>query len=71
MIIYTDVVEWISVDETKKFPLNITKFNEIKNEYDFCVTGTTLQYFVSDPALRKMLIEVKVFARVNPDQKVT
>lgn len=65
-----DTVEWISVDEAKKYPLTISKFNEIKDSYDFCITGSTLQNFVSDSALKKLLVEVKVFARVNPDQKV-
>jgi len=62
-------VRWISVDETQSFPLTSSNFKDLCKRFDFCISGSTLSHFISDPQLRKQLGEVRVFARVNPDQK--
>jgi len=62
-------VRWVSVDETESYPLTSSNFSDLSKRFDFCVSGTTLSEFTSDTKLGKQLGEVRVFARVSPDQK--
>lgn len=63
-----DSCEWISSLDNQKFSMDSV---EIKNNYSLCVSGDALSIvLLKDPHwLERWVRDVKIFARVDPDQK--
>ncbi|PRP75201.1 hypothetical protein PROFUN_15964, partial [Planoprotostelium fungivorum] len=59
---------WISVDETIEIGMD-RAVKSLLSTYDLCVSGATLEVFMSRPETRRFLDSVAVFARIAPDQK--
>lgn len=63
-----DTCEWVSQLDEKRFSMDST---EVKKEYSLCVSGDALSIAMLKDSkwLEKWVRDVKIFARVDPDQK--
>lgn len=63
--------QWESIDGSVCVALPPPSVSELVQQYDLCVTGEGLVRLTYDPKLLNALLpHVRVFARVNPKQKV-
>ncbi|KAI0260783.1 ATPase [Gloeopeniophorella convolvens] len=64
-------LEWRTVDETKKIPVDPTEaFDQsLFDQYDICITGPALKQFQSRPSWKQLVQHTWVYARVSPSQK--
>jgi cation-transporting ATPase 13A1 len=63
-------VQWVSGDEALVMPLALDTLRTVRTAYDLCVTGDGLDALVAAHLLGQHLPYIKVFARVDPAQKV-
>uniref|UniRef100_A0A1I8AK79 Cation-transporting ATPase n=1 Tax=Steinernema glaseri TaxID=37863 RepID=A0A1I8AK79_9BILA len=63
---------WKSADDTVKEPLSTTITKQFTSQYDFCITGAAFKYLMAPERrtlLRRILLNIRVFARMAPKQK--
>ncbi len=65
-----DEFNWVSVDEQYRCLVSHSSTKSALLDYDLCISGEHFGSFISNAHLLPLLSEVKVFARISPDQKV-
>ncbi|TMS40027.1 hypothetical protein L596_006463 [Steinernema carpocapsae] len=64
--------EWKSADETVAVPLTNQITKQFLNQYDFCVTGAAFHHLMAPrnrAILKRVLLSIRVYARMAPKQK--
>ncbi|KAK3138820.1 hypothetical protein QOZ80_5AG0373800 [Eleusine coracana subsp. coracana] len=61
--------EWISPDETDRAPYSADKVATLSDSHDLCINGDCFEMLQRTQAVLQVIPNVKVFARVAPEQK--
>lgn len=62
---------WRSVDERKAIPAKLDEplDKSLFDDYDICITGAAMKYFIRHPDWNDLVQNTWVYARVSPSQK--
>ena len=63
-------IQWVSDDEEAAFPIEGTNPRKLADKYDLCVAGDGLKTLCQLGVLGAHLPYLRVYARVDPAQKV-
>ncbi|KAK3135708.1 hypothetical protein QOZ80_5BG0422460 [Eleusine coracana subsp. coracana] len=61
--------EWISPDETDRAPYSADKVATLSESHDLCINGDCFEMLQRTQAILQVIPNVKIFARVAPEQK--
>lgn len=64
-----DGLRWVSVDETVVKPFEMDEVPNLSKDFDFCITGDTLDEILPLKGSGDLIAKVHVFARTSPGQK--